>query len=154
MAYMSYHCNLQPLLSRLRHCAHLVTSVQDGRPSQNSLYYLKDISPTAHPIATNIKDELIVNGKRYSENIQQIMTEICKVLPECRSRKSLFFYSLHHCTLHSITARIIPTILECCRDQIAQFDQARNQMMMITLEELHVPKEFRCNVRQEKSSHI
>ena len=122
---MNYHCELQPLLTKLRHCAHLLTSVQDGRPSQNSLYYLKEISPTAHPVTTNIKEELIADGKKYCESVQQIMTEICRVLPECRLRKSIFFYSLHHCTLHSITARIIPTILECCRDQIAQFDQAR-----------------------------
>ena len=153
MAYMNYHCELQPLLTKLRHCAHLLTSVQDGRPSQNSLYYLKEISPTAHPIA-NIKEELITEGKKYYESVQQVMTEICRVRPECRLRKSIFFYSLHHCTLHSITARIIPTILECCRDQIAQFDQARNQMMMITLEELHVPKEFCCNVRRMKYVHF
>lgn len=151
MAYMNYHCSLQPLLAKLRHSANLLTSVQDGRPSQNSLYYLKEITFSSHPITNVIKEELIAEGKKYCDNVHQAITEVCRVIPECRSRKQVFFYSLHHCTLHSVTARLTPLILEHCRDQITQFDNARNKMMMVTLEELHVPKEFHCNVGKTKN---
>ena len=37
-------------------------------------------------------------------------------------------------------------LLEQCRDQITEFDNARNKLSAITLEDLKVPKELICNV--------
>lgn len=40
----------------------------------------------------------------------------------------------------------MPLLLSCCQTEINRFIDARRKLASLTLEDLHVPKAFLCNV--------
>ena len=135
------------------------------RPSQNSLYFLNDVKGLNRP---GFRESLLSAGKQYLQKVQKTVNEICSLKPELRSRKQSFVYvemrwmddlqAIHHWSLHTVTGRLMPLILACCQTEINQFIEARRKLSSLTLEDLHVPKAFLCNVSGDAplptSSHL
>lgn len=123
------------------------------RPSQNSLYFLNDVKGLNRP---GFRESLISAGKQYLQKVQKTVNEICSLKPELRSRKQSFLYvgvwrirhvqAIHHWSLHTVTGRLMPLLLSCCQTEINRFIDTRRKLASLTLEDLHVPKAFLCNV--------
>ena len=141
--YLSYYDALQPHLMRLYNELNTIIVAPIERPSQNSLYFLNDVKGLNRP---GFRESLISAGKQYLQKVQKTVNEICSLKPELRSRKQSFLYAIHHWSLHTVTGRLMPLLLSCCQTEINRFIDARRKLASLTLEDLHVPKAFLCNV--------
>lgn len=159
MNYLGLHTAINPLVYRLVHSLSPLCSDLSVRPASNSLYSLRSIAVdhmsskmSLHMVKVTLRER----GRIFLYAVNETATALCKRYPENLDRKQAVVYvclwcvcnlqTLHQCLFRIISPQIVNMLFERCRDEVIQFDNARSNLSSLSLQDLHVPLDFICNV--------
>lgn len=108
--------------------------------------YACSLSST-HRLTYKYEQRIQMKGGAVLRKCKHLTSSICRSTPVLQNQSTTLLYSLHNYLMQLMAPYVVPDLLVNLQDQISLFQECKQQCSNVSLEDLHVPTLFRCNVR-------
>ena len=99
-----------------------------------------------HRLTYKYEQRIQMKGSALLQKCKRLTSSICSSTSVLQNLSTTLLYSLHNYLMQLMAPYVVPDLLINTQDQVSLFQECRQQCSNVSLEDLHVPTLFRCNV--------
>lgn len=97
---------------------------------------------------------LSAKGAAILAKCKRLASLICSCSETLKQSQLLVTYSLHNYFMQLVCPYVIADMESNYKDRVTRFQLCRQQCINLSMEDLHIPSVFRCNVYHPSETHL